>query len=334
MNAPEPSDQALPTAERARAPAAPTVERPSLRARLLALFLRVFVRPLLVRTQDLVLLRERLRWLDRLLPARGPVTTAARLGGLEIDFFAAPEPRRVLLYLHGGGFCLAPARAHRAFLIRLSLELDAAGVLPHYRLSPESAFPAALDDCARAYEALLERGVAPRSIVVAGDSAGGNLTLALLMRLRDAGVPMPGCAVLLSPGADLADLDVRDSCLRHGPRDALVPPEALPRIVQAYAGGRDPAHAGISPLRGDFAGLVPMHVVASAHESLRDDACNTAAKARAAGLAVELRLWPEMVHAFPLFQGLPEARRARADIVGFVRAHTVPGAPSLREKLT
>jgi acetyl esterase/lipase len=296
--------------------------RPSLRARLLAFFLRLFVRPLLVCSTDLPFLRERLRRLDLLLPSRAPATRSGALGALEVEFFAVEQPRRVLLYLHGGGFCFRPTRAHTTFLVRLSQDLDALGVLPKYRLAPESPFPAALDDCTSTYRSLLERGVPARSIIVAGDSAGGNLTLSLLMRLRDARLPLPGCAVLISPGVDLAGLGERESHTLLGPRDPLVPLEALPRIVIAYAAGHDPAHPGISPLRGSFEGLPPLHFVASAHETLRDDTREAAAKARAAGVAVELRLRPGMVHAFPLFGALPEARAARADIVRFARAHT------------
>jgi len=297
--------------------------RPSLRARLLALFLRLFVRPILARTHDLPRLRERVKWFDHLLPSRGPNTVTGQLAGRDAEFFAAPEPRRVLLYLHGGGFCFSSTRAHSAFLIRLSLELDAVGVMPKYRLSPEHPFPAGLDDCVGAYKTLIGSGVDPRSIVVAGDSAGGNLVLSTLMSLRDAGTPLPGCAVMISPGLDLTGIGTRESHIRNGASDAVVPLEALPRLVKAYAGACDPGNIRLSPLHGEFGGLVPMHFVVSDAEVLRDESWVAAAKAHRAGLEVELRLWPGMVHCFPVFQWLPEARAARADIVRFVKTHTV-----------
>ncbi|MDP9139627.1 MAG: alpha/beta hydrolase, partial [Pseudomonadota bacterium] len=289
-------------------------------ALLLGKLLWLIVRPIMRRLSDFALCRRRMQQLDR----GAPFTDghAASLGGVKVHVAERAEPRRVVLYLHGGGFFMHPTSAHVGFLNSLCSELAAIGVLPAYRLSPECPFPQGLDDCMSAYQALLARGVPASAIVVAGESAGGTLTLSLLMRLRDAGLPLPACAVLISPGTDLAGIGLHASYRENSSRDALVPPDALPRIVRAYAGTRDPAHPDISPLRGDFSSLPPLHFVASSSEVLRDDSVLAAQKGREAGVAVELSLWGGLMHAFPLFHRLPEARTAREDIVRFILTHT------------
>ncbi len=288
-------------------------------ALLLGKLLWLIVRPILRRISDLALVRRRMQRLDHGAPFSD--AHSVHLGGIKVHTTECEHPRRVVLYLHGGGFFMRPTRAHVGFLKSLCDELSAVGVLPAYRLSPECPFPKGLDDCATTYEALLARGVPASAIVVAGESAGGTLTLSLLMRLRDEGLALPACAVLISPGTDLAGIGLHASYIENGGRDALVPPETLPRIVLAYAGGRDPTHPAISPLRGDFSKLPPLHFVASNTEVLRDDSVLAVQKARKSGVAVELSLWGGLMHAFPLFHRLPEARTAREDIARFIRTH-------------
>lgn len=294
--------------------------RPSLSALLLGVLMWLVVRPILRRITDLAACRRQMARLDWRAPFREG--HSARLGGVAVHVIERPNAHRVVLYLHGGGFFMHPTGSHVALLDDLCASTDAAGVLPAYRLTPEHPFPQGLDDCLHVYQALLARGVPANAVVLAGESAGGTLVLSLLMRLRDAGLPLPACAVLISPGTDLAGVGQHASYRENRARDALVPPEALPRIVQAYAGDRDPAHPDLSPLHADFAGLPPLHFVASRHEVMRDDSVLAAAKARGAGVAVELRLWRGQMHAFPMFQRLPEARAARADIVRFIHMHS------------
>ncbi|HET8881941.1 MAG TPA: alpha/beta hydrolase [Solimonas sp.] len=265
---------------------------------------------------------ERLDW-------RAPFRDGApieRIAGVPVRIVDHADAQRVVLYLHGGGFFMKPMGAHLALLERLCTELRASGVLPDYRLMPEHPYPHGLDDCTRVYELLIEHGVPAHSIIIAGESAGGTLTLALLLRLRERGLPLPACAVLISPGTDMAGIGVHASYRENQARDALVPPGTLPRIVAAYAGEHALTTPELSPLHGDYAGLPPLHFVASRDEVLRDDSVLAAAKAREADVAVELRLWHGMMHAFVLFHRLPEAQQARADIVRFIDTHSVRAA--------
>ncbi len=293
--------------------------RHSLRALLLDWLLRMLVRPLLRGATDLVAVRHSMQRFDWRAPFREGCCEC--IDGVPVRLVADAGRRRVVLYLHGGGFFMETSNAQIRFLERLCADTDAAGVLPAYRLAPEHPYPHGLDDCTRVYEALLARGIPSRAIAIAGESAGGTLSLALLMRLRDRGLPLPGCAILISPGTDLSGIGMHPSYVENGNRDALVPPEVLPRIVEAYAAGRDLRLSELSPLHGDFSGLSPLHFVASSDEVLRDDSVLAANKAHAAGVIVELHLWSGLMHAFPMFHRLPEARTARADIAGFVNAH-------------
>lgn len=295
--------------------------RPSLRARLLDRLLRLLLRPLLRRVRDLTALRRRLQRLDWRAPFRQGAD--AHLDGVPVRLVGAFSRPRVLLYLHGGGFFMEASGMHLRFLRQICDEIDACGVLPAYRLSPEHPYPAGLDDCCRAYEALLADGIPARSIFIAGESAGGTLSLALLMRLRDRGVALPGGAVMISAGTDMVGIDQHSSYAENRHRDALVPPESLPYLIRAYAGEHDPAIPGISPLYGCFDGLPPLYFVASVSEVLRDDSVLAAERAEQSGTPVELHLWNGMTHAFPLFGGLPEAQVARADIARFIREYSV-----------
>lgn len=294
--------------------------RPSLRARLLDRLLRLLLLPLLKRIRDLTAVRRRLQRVAWRAPFRQGAD--AHLDGVPVRLVGDFSQPRVLLYLHGGGFFMEASGLHLRFLQRLCEDTDACGVLPAYRLAPEYPYPAGLDDCCRAYQALLADGIPARSIFIAGESAGGTLSLALLMRLRDRGVASPGGAVMISASTDLAGIGRHASYAENRHRDALVPPESLPYIVRAYAGDHDPASPGVSPLHGRYDGLPPLYFVASASEVLRDDSVRAAERAQQAGIPVELRLWHGMTHAFPLFGGLPEAQAARADIARFIREHS------------
>lgn len=297
-----------------------TNSRHSVRALLFGLVLWLVVRPILCQISDLVLVRRRMERLDHHAPFRNG--HKVKLGGIATYAIEKNNARRLILYLHGGGFFMRPASAHVAFLQRLCADTEAAGIMPDYRLTPEHPFPQGIDDCMHAYQTLLARGVPASAMVIAGESAGGTLVLSLLMRLRDAGLPLPAGAVLISAATDLAGVGLHDSYIENGARDALVPPEALPRIVNAYAAGRYLSDPQISPLRGDFIGLPPLHFVASNDEVLRDDSALAVAKARLAGVAVEFKLWRGLMHAFPLFHRLPEAKTACTDIARFVCKHT------------
>jgi acetyl esterase/lipase len=189
-----------------------------------------------------------------------------------------------------------------------------------YRLAPEHPFPAALDDALSAYRWLLDGGAAPDKILVMGDSAGGGLTLAALLKLRDDSLPLPAAAVALSPWTDLA---LTGASLKLNARsDPMLNVEHLPMLAQEYLAGADPRLPYISPLYGDLAGLPPVLLQVGGDEILRDDAVRMHERLRDAGCQSELEVWPRMPHVWHAFAPvLPEARRAIASIGAFARRH-------------
>ncbi|RPI20951.1 MAG: alpha/beta hydrolase, partial [Actinobacteria bacterium] len=188
-----------------------------------------------------------------------------------------------------------------------------------YRLAPEHPYPAALDDSVAGYDWLLASGIEPGRIVVAGDSAGGNLALALLLQLRDAGTPLPAGAVLLSP---VTDLGLRGAS--HVTRKALDPFFAMADLrpfIASYIGAHDPGEPYLSPLDADLHGLPPLLIHVGDHEVLLDDATRLGERAREAGVEARTVVWPGMMHVFQMQSLLlPEARHANADIGAFIRS--------------
>jgi acetyl esterase/lipase len=229
--------------------------------------------------------------------------------------------KTAILYLHGGAFIIpAVPEAHVAMLARLCRDLDAVGFMADYRLAPHNKFPAALDDCERAYRALLERGFAPQRIAIAGESAGGALVLGVLQRIRKAGLPMPACAIPISPVTDMGRLHAPPSRTLRRKSDPLLPIAALHRVAELYAGNWDASDPELSPLYADLTGFPPLFLLASDNEVVRDDTVLFAQRAREAGIATKLEIWPILPHAFPIMaRWLPEARGALDDIVTFIR---------------
>ncbi|MEN3033101.1 MULTISPECIES: alpha/beta hydrolase [Chromobacterium] len=225
---------------------------------------------------------------------------------------------RVILYLHGGGYCFCSPVTHRGVAAALAREADARAFSLDYRLAPEHPFPAAVDDALAAYQALLDEGVAADRIVIAGDSSGGGLALALLLSLRDAGAPLPAGAVLFSPWTDLAatgaSLEANDAS------DVMLSAVAVRNFSRYYLGDAAADHPIASPLYGDYAGLPDLFIQASDTEVLLDDAARVARKASAAGVAVDFKVWRRLPHAWAtLAPMLPEARAAIKEAGGFVR---------------
>jgi acetyl esterase/lipase len=225
---------------------------------------------------------------------------------------------RCLLYLHGGAWCMGSPRTHRRLVADLASGAGVRAVSVDYRLAPEHPYPAGLDDCVAAYHWLLDRRVDPSRIVVAGDSAGGNLAAALLLRLRDAGMPLPAGAVLLSPATDLAGTGA--SFVTRKSVDPFFCDIDPATFIDAYADGHDVRDPYLSPLYGDLRGLPPLLVHVGDHEVLLDDSVRFAERAREAGVDVRLTVWPGMFHVFQTFAPLlPEARRANREIAAFIR---------------
>lgn len=231
---------------------------------------------------------------------------------------AAASRLPTLFYLHGGGYVFGSANTHADLMAAIACAGPLRVFAPSYRLAPEHRFPAALDDALAAYEAFTrEVGPAAR-IVIGGDSAGGGLSLALLARLREAGAPQPAGAVLLSPWVDLS---CSPTSYERNARYDFAGRETLLTWARYYAGTTPLSHPELSPLQADLRGLPPLYVVSGGIELLADEIASLVEKARAAGVAVEQLLQPEMVHNFPMLHSIYEpAKQAIAKIADFVKA--------------
>jgi monoterpene epsilon-lactone hydrolase len=246
------------------------------------------------------------------------------LGGIPGERLESQEPGdNALLYLHGGGYFACSAETHRPITAFFALQ-GFRVFAPDYRLAPENRFPAAVEDAVAFYRALLSAGYPPQRIVVAGESAGGGLTLALLLALRAAGVPLPAAAALFSPWTDLAATG--DSILKNTGRCAMFDGAGVAYSARYYLGDTDPRHPIASPLYADLAGLPPLLIHVGADEVLLDDSTRLAERARAAGVPVELKIWPVVPHAWQLVPHLiPEARQSLRESAAFLRAHVAAG---------
>lgn len=293
------------------------------------LMLRLLMKPIWARGITIDALRRHTAAADRLLARLegAPPAVAVDAGGVVAEWIDPPgaTPRGVLLYLHGGGWCVHLPIAYRRHALELARRSGLRVLLPDYRLAPEHPYPAALDDCLAAYRWLLAQGIAPAQIAVAGDSAGGNLTLALLMRLAREGLPLPACAAALSP---LTDFSALSSSLQfNAASDVMFSPEAAELLRDPYVRDTPLDDPGISPLFGRWQGLPPLLFQASAAEMLLCDTVRAAERARAAGVSVRERIWPGLPHVFQLFRILREARDALDDIGAHLRDHVGRAAP-------
>jgi len=220
-----------------------------------------------------------------------------RIGGVDGTWLvpAGTAPPPVLLYLHGGGYVIGSIATHGDLVAMLARNAGARAFLPEYRLAPEHPFPAALDDATAAFEGLLASGVPPRRIVVCGDSAGGGLSLSLLVRLRDAGTPLPAGAVLISPWVDLSCGS--PSYDRNVPYD-FGDRELLLYWADLYRGGTPATEPLLSPLYADLKGLPPLCVFAGGVELMIDEIRALCDKARAAGVQVDFECAGDLAHNY------------------------------------
>lgn len=230
----------------------------------------------------------------------------------------AVPPDRHILYFHGGGYVLGSPTSHIALAGRLGRRAGASVTVIDYRLAPEDPFPAAIDDCLASYRAVLERHD-PATIVVAGDSAGGNAVLATLVRANAAGDPMPACAYLLSPWTDLSGSGA--TFREQADADPMLKPEFVEEAAEMYANGRPLDDPELSPLFADLAGLPPMLVQTGLDEILLDDSRRLVEGATAVGVDITLDLAAGMWHVYPAFAGLmPEADEALVRAAIYIRA--------------
>jgi monoterpene epsilon-lactone hydrolase len=256
---------------------------------------------------------------SRRLP-KGTHIERPTLNGINVEWIApnGPVPKSVILYLHGGAWVLGWYHNHRVLAAYIGQASRSRVIAVDYRLAPEHPFPASLDDCLTIYRRLINDGIKPGHIVIAGDSAGANLTLAVLFTLRDAGEPLPAAAVCISPMTDLAFTGRS----YHTQKDVLLTEEFARSMSRHYLGNQDVCNPLISPHYGDLTGLPPLLIHAGKDEILLNDAERLTDNARHAGVDVTLTVWPKMWHVWHILAPyLPEATQAINEIGSFVLRH-------------
>jgi monoterpene epsilon-lactone hydrolase len=293
----------------------------NLRAEIIRVGLRLLLKRGIHADTPLAVVRRRLKFMSWSVPypPSGTQTITMDVGGIPADCISTAVSRsdRHVLYFHGGGHLLGSPSLYRDLTWRIAAIARARVLCIDYRLAPEHPFPASLDDAVKAYRWLLNEGADPRRVAFMGDSSGGGLAFATLLKLRDEGTPLPAAAVAISPWTDLA---LTGASLRlNAAADPMIPVEVLPIAVEQYLAGADPRHPYASPLYGDPTGLPPTLILVGSDDVLRDDAVRMAEKMRAAGCDVEVEVWPRMFHVWPLLaRVMPEARAAIARIGAFL----------------
>ena len=241
------------------------------------------------------------------------------VSGIEVTI-AGNETEHVILYFHSGVYVIGSAAATVPLVGDLVRRTGVNAITLDYRLAPEHPYPAAVDDARAAYEALLAQGMDPGQIVLAGESAGGGLAVATLLASREAGLPMPSCAFLLSPYADLTLSG--ETLVDRQSLDPILTPEGLRVRAPEYLAGADAADPLISPIFGDLSGLPPLLIQVGSHEILLSDALRLAARAATSDVAVTLDVTPGVPHVFQGFAGLLDEAAAALDRASdFVKAH-------------
>jgi monoterpene epsilon-lactone hydrolase len=257
--------------------------------------------------------------LQRIRTAAGVKRLSVSADGVACEWLIPQDSPgdRALLYLHGGGFVFGLNPLHLKMVAYLAQKMGVRALMVDYRLAPQHPYPAALDDCVTAYRWLLKQGISAQNIGVAGDSAGGNLTLTTLMKLHDCGEPLAAAAACLSPVADLSDRGIA----AQGFKDPLLPPRAVKIYNSSYVAHHDARDPLISPVFGVWRGLPPLLVHAGEDEILCADAVRIAELAQAAGVEVRLEIYPRMWHVWQLYLSLPQALQSLDDIAQFLQSH-------------
>lgn len=308
-------------------------DRPSLRLGALNLALRLAVKPRLAWLKEPGVARRDFRLAARFVFRAPPLSlwlpgiVPGPTGGLAVRRISAGavDRRRVILYLHGGAYVAGSPDTHRAMLARLSLLSGVPVLAPDYRLAPEHAFPAAVEDAVAAWRHLYDAGYDPEHIVIGGDSAGGGLAFALLSRLCQAGTP-PAGVFAFSPWVDLTGRS--PSLAANAGADPLLPAARLAEVAGMYLHGNPPEDPDASPVAASFPAPPPVLLQHSQTEILRDDTLRLADRLRSFGGAVRVESWPTAPHVWHLADGyVPEARDALSRAGAFVRAALRPGRP-------
>jgi len=251
--------------------------------------------------------------------ARGVKRKSDQINGLTAEWLAPKNAadNKLILYLHGGAYIMGGCATHRQLVSHIARAAGVRALLPEYRLAPENPFPAAVDDAVGIYRTLLKGDYSARDIVIAGDSAGGGLTMATLLSLRDAGDPLPAAVCLLSPWLDLAATG--ETMATNARKDPWFKPEDMPFVASYYCDKDQFKNPLASPLYGDFSGLPPIYFQVGEDEILLSDSVRAARKAEEAGGEVELEIWPGMWHVFQVFmRQMPESRAAIRKLGAFI----------------
>jgi monoterpene epsilon-lactone hydrolase len=267
--------------------------------------------------------RQRLDDIGSVWPAAPDVTlSAADIDGIPGEWSIVPgsDRARVLMFFHGGGYCSGSIRSHRRLVTEAGRAAGVRTLAVGYRLAPEHPFPAAFDDALSAWRFLLRQGIAPEHIAVGGDSAGGGLSLAVFLKLRDAKEQLPACLWLVSPWTDLtmsgSTLATKDAV------DPIIHKGYLCELADAYLGATARQDPRVSPLFADLTGMPPTLIQAGSAETLLDDSVRLAGKAGAADARVMLEVWPHMIHAWHLWNARLEPGRQALDSAGtFMRRY-------------
>ncbi len=247
------------------------------------------------------------------------------INGIPAEWQIVPgaEESKVLLYIHGGGWVLGSPNTSRLLTIEMAKATKMRVLSIDYRLAPEHPFPAALEDCVAVYKWLLSNDIKPKNIIISGDSAGGNLTLTTLIKLRDDGIPLPAGAIPISPVTDFSFTDdisrLDDLYIKNGETDPVLADIGIYLCYYAYTAGANSRDPLISPLFGDLKGLPPILIQASSCEMLYDETRRFFERAKEAGVDVELQTWDDMKHVFQGEQALPEAKEAIEKIGQFTQ---------------
>ena len=294
----------------------------SIRSELLARFLRMTVKKKFAKSGDLIKERESMNKMSA-MSVKCKSGRLEALGGVPGEWHEAQlgSKETVILYLHGGGYVLGSPTSHRGLAGLMANLAQARVFVLDYRLAPETPFPGALDDAISAYKALLENGEKPEKIVIAGDSAGGGLAVALMVALKEEGVPLPAAGVCLSPWADLSFSG--DSMQTNANADSILCNESLAWLGGQYLADLAPNDSRVSPIFADLTGLPPLLIQVGSDEVLLDDAVRLNKVAKKAGVDSTLEIWSGQVHVWQLMSKLiPEARQALQGIGTFIKTHT------------
>ncbi len=279
------------------------IVKPSLGSRIARTIASKFIAPPFANIESAEPIRERLELLSKffILPL-GTRVKEVTIGNMKADIVAArgvdPKSKKILLFFHGGAFFAGSRNTHRELVSRISAASGLPVLVPEYRLAPEYKFPAANDDCLAAYDWLIAQGYEQKHIALGGDSAGGGLALMTLISLRDAGKPLPGTVILLSPLTDMANYDGETWTTKKGVDPVFPNTDNVAILMGRYIGGPGKKSPLLSPVQADLRELPPMLIHVGTDEILLSDSTRLAERAQKAGVDVTLKVWEDMYHVF------------------------------------